>query len=139
MLDNESWLRLLDGLITATKFGKLEWEVLDRERQLNSAKRIMSSGPEGASRYFITQAEGASYELSSEDPRGRAPYELTVREISKSARLKHIGTLRSSVAVQEPSTMKMNQTLEQLFRVVDSSVEPASAVVSRLLRGLGLS
>lgn len=137
MLDNQSWLRLIDGLITATKSGRLEWDASDRRSKMS----VIASAPAGglpSAQLFSAQVDGAHYELSSEDPRGRAPYALLVREISRPGKLKLIGELRSSVEISDGQTMRLNSSLEQLYRVVDSTVEPPSAVVSRLLRGLGI-
>jgi hypothetical protein len=138
MLDNESWLRLLDGLITATKLGKLQWEALGGNGELPVTTKAALMGTASREKHFSARSEGVSYELSSEDPRGRAPYELVVRELGRTRQLKQIGTLRSSVEIRHAQTMRLNSVLEQLFQVVDSSIEPPSAVVSRLLRGLGL-
>jgi hypothetical protein len=137
MLDELSWGRLIDGLIEATSRGRIDWDVVDRSSKAMQAGLIVRKGAPGYARLFTSHSNGAVYELTSEDPRGLAPYELVVREV-RGKQLKQIGRLRSSTEVGDDSIADLNARLSYLFKTVDGSVESSDEVVSRLLRGLGL-
>lgn len=128
MLDNESWSKLLDGLLRATDDGGLEWQRIETSSPFGTALSFAALRDHRTLRAY---AKSAVYTISSEGF-ASAPYELTVHE-KVGLDLKEIGTLRSSTMVGATAVFQINQKLETLFRKADSSAEEPGAVVDRLL------
>ena len=132
MLDNESWERLIQGLIKATKNGQLVWERRSATGTYGMAgfSRSLLSSIMGRT-VLRAQANSATYEISSGSITG-APYELYVYRRSEGAR-PYAEMVKSSTEVSDPSAYKVNQALAELFRLADSSAEDPDEVVDTLL------
>lgn len=128
MLNNESWSRLLDGLIRATENGELEWQRIQASSPFGVALTISALRDKAVLRAY---SKSAMYTISSEGL-GLAPYELSVLE-KVGQDLKEIGTVRSSTMVESMPRYQINEKLQLLFHRADSLAEDPGAVVDRLL------
>lgn len=138
MLDADSWRRLIDGLNEATRRGRIEWEAAEKNsKSATLGSLVLRSRADGSVRVFTARAGSTIYELTSEDPRGLAPFELLVREL-RGTQFRQVGRLESSTEVADNSVAELNSSLAYLFKTVSSTIETPDEVVTRLLRGLGL-
>jgi hypothetical protein len=138
MLSAKAWSRLIAGLNAATTAGRLKWQAYDR-RYGTPTSAVLGSGGIlnflNRPKVFRASSSGTWYEISSEDAYGRAPYELKIWEYD-GTKTNSIGAVKSSTAVSDAASFEVNQGLEQLFAVVDGSVESEDEIVDRLLRGI---
>ncbi|GAA1565594.1 hypothetical protein [Leucobacter aridicollis] len=132
MLDNETWERLIQGLITATREGKLVWERRNATGTYGMAgfSRSILSTVMGKN-VLRAQAPSATYEISTGLIMG-APYEFYVYRKGEGAR-PYAEMVKSSTEVGDPSAFKVNNALSELFRLADSSAENPDEVVDKLL------
>ena len=142
MLDNQSWLRLVRGLIAATSDGSLRWSEKGNDDDsyigIGLIGVSLTSALNGRGRAFTASNKGATYELSATNALGQAPYELSVWEY-EGRKTVPLGTLRSSASVGLTNSYELNSRLEELFKSVQQSIEPSSSIVDRLLGDLGQS
>lgn len=133
MLDNDSWSRLLDRLISVTRDGELGWKRKDISSSHSEGSIMKFNILSSFSKQRVLQAatKSAVYELTS-DPFGRAPFELAVWE-KVNERTKPIDSIKSSASVDVYGNYMLNRKLEQLFKEADSSIENPEEVVDRLL------
>jgi hypothetical protein len=139
MLDDNAWSKLINGLGASTRKGQLRWDAKSTRSGDGAAafgvERMMAdvlNRPE----VFMATTKTAVYELASGDGFGRAPFELNVWEF-RGLTTHPIGSLKSSTSVGVAQSYKLNQQLEELFKVVNASTETSEQIVDRLLAGLG--
>lgn len=136
MLDTESWGRLMDGLIAATKNGKLRWEPVDKAATTGPLTSPYSAiGFLLSPQRYVATRDSTTYQLSTES-KDRAPFELSVGSFD-GTKLRQIGSLRSTTSVTDPQRFQLNAKLEELFTTVNGSIESPRETVDRLLRDLG--
>src|SRR5690606_23768018 len=132
MIDPPSGARLLRGLVEATQGGRLIWTESTVGRATASALYLSGVGL-GHGRAFRAQKGGTSYELRADNLLGKAPYTLDIYEIGPSAKRALVGSLESSTSVHDPTTFELNAGLDELYKLVNSSVESGDELVERLL------
>lgn len=133
MLENQDWMRLIDGLVRATNGGQLEWQGDDsRTRSIYSwmASGLATSFGAGRTRLLASTTRSA-YEVAAA-PGGLAPHSLSVWELKGSAPPKKLGTIESSVHGLS-LTSGINEALRSLWEAAAATIEPGDAVVDRLL------
>ena len=137
MLEREDWLKLISGLVLATEERKLDWEPRDHRFADEKIHRIDESVFDRWRPlvYFATRPSG-SYEISSADGYGNAPYELTVW-YQKGTKLVPLDRLVSTTDLTNMENRQLNVHLGNLFRIVQITTEDTSDIVSRLLGDLG--
>ncbi|GAA2910609.1 hypothetical protein GCM10017596_09410 [Microbacterium keratanolyticum] len=132
MLEDQDWVRLIAGLVSATRDGRLEWQGDDssaRSVYASMASGIASALGTARTRLRATTARSA-YEVSA-SPGGLAPHALSVWEVDGSTH-KKIGTVESSVRSLEMRE-GINEALRALWSVAAATIEPGNVVVDRLL------
>lgn len=141
MLDKDSWLRLIRGLIAATVDGSLRWEESGTPSGNGFTISFAGVGAGasarlGRGRTFAVSTKGASYELSAANALGQAPHELSVwgREGRK---LVALGTLRSSASIGVSNSYELNALLQELYNSVEATIKSSAEIVDRLLDDLG--
>lgn len=137
MLENEDWIKLLNGLQNATENQKVAWEeVTDRTRtrSVTAVDAVLDAW--NRDRTLVAMNRNTRYELSSA-AQGRAPFELYVLEVTPRS-TKTIGKVRSSSAVSQGDNRLINVLLEQLYQTATEGIESGGEVVDRLLGDLGL-
>lgn len=138
MLTTEAWLRLIDGLVKATRLGGLKWTVItpgSRPALSRTALELEKVLPGDRPRFFEARTSSTRYELLSDDRFGRAPYALRVRERNGQS-WNLIGEITSSTNIGDRDRYEINLRLEALFEIVGDTVESADQIVSRLLQDL---
>jgi hypothetical protein len=137
VLEDTTWIKLINGLANATEQGVLEWERAagSSASGLGSIAQAMVRSLNGANVYKATSGS-VYYEISSADGFGRAPFQLDVRE-HKGNTLKPFDSVKSSTNVADAGTYKVNMALERLYTAVAKVTESSEQAVDRFLRELG--
>lgn len=137
MLSNRDWGRLIEGLLHATREGRLEWrgEGMDDAASvfssLNSVSTYARALAAAVGRTALTAAtSGATYEVSAASG-GLAPYVLKVWERDGSGE-KEVGSIESSVR-PIAMTSGLNDSLKGLWTAAAATVESGTVIVDRLL------
>lgn len=133
MLDVPGWLRLIEGLISATKDQRVTWSEQDMTA-VTTAMKFVRSGGIMAVRVFTVSVGQVFYELSSSSL--GEPYSLVLTEM-RDGKAVNLGSCRSSTSIVSPGALDLNAALKDLYDAVDSTIETSDEVVDRLLRGLG--
>lgn len=136
MLEREDWLKLISGLVSSTEERRLEWEQRDHKFGEDKIHRINDSAFDRWRPlvYFATRPSG-SYELSSVDGYGKAPYELTVW-YQRGSKLVPLDHLVSTTDITNMENRQLNVQLGNLFRTVQNTTDGTADIVSRLLGDL---
>ncbi|WP_146084391.1 hypothetical protein [Rathayibacter sp. AY1C1] len=132
-MDNETWVKLLRGLRSATLHAALRWA--EKERRYEDSGKKFNRPPSLRGRIYSARQKSAMYEIVSADPAGRGPYEFAFWRIVDN-RLETAGAVSSSARLIDHQSLELNNELERLFTAVDSTTESGDALVSRLLREL---
>lgn len=138
MLSDGDWTRLIDGLITATEAGRLDWQG-EGVRQGGIAGVYAASGASlsrliAAGRTRLTATTTKSiYEVSASHG-GLAPFGLKVWERT-GFNQKEIGSVDSSVSAGAMRS-GVNDALRALWNAAAATVEPGDVIVDRLLEDL---